>query len=134
MQHSHSRHQKTTSNLLRIHLKCKLRFGNGSPLEGAIYINLYIVKFPGHPKILVLCNFLKILMDSDKMIHKTYRTHKITTKPFREIFIFNTLFRGANHYVFPVIITFFPQDYGITFFLHKLRFLKILIVCIKHAL
>ena len=42
--------------------------------------------------------------------------------------------RGANHYVFPVIITFFPQDYGITFFLHKLRFLKILIVCIKHAL
>ena len=30
--------------------------------------------------------------------------------------------RAANHYVFPVIITFFPQDYGITFFLHKLFF------------
>ena len=28
-----SRHQKTTSYLLRIHLKRKLRFGNGSPLE-----------------------------------------------------------------------------------------------------
>ena len=38
------RHQKTTSNLLRIHLKGKLRFGNGSPQEGAMYINL----FSGH--------------------------------------------------------------------------------------
>ena len=29
MQHSHSRHQKTISNLLRINLKGMLRFGNG---------------------------------------------------------------------------------------------------------
>ena len=41
MQHSHSRHQKTTSNFLRIHFKSKLGFGNGSPLEGAMYINLW---------------------------------------------------------------------------------------------
>ena len=35
MQHSHSRHQKTTSNLLRINLKGKLRFINEWPLEVA---------------------------------------------------------------------------------------------------
>ena len=33
------RKQPQTSN--RIHLKGKLRFGNGSPLEGTIYINLW---------------------------------------------------------------------------------------------
>ena len=31
--------------------------------------------FVGIPKMLVLCNFLKILMASDKMNHKAYRTH-----------------------------------------------------------
>ena len=38
--YSHSRHQKTTSNLLTIHLNGKLTFGSGSPQEGALYINL----------------------------------------------------------------------------------------------
>ena len=49
MQLSHSRHQKTTSNLRRIHLKGKSRFGNGSPLEGAMYINLWS-NIWGHPE------------------------------------------------------------------------------------
>ena len=40
VQQFHSRHQKTTSNLLRIHLKAKFRFGNGSLLEEAMSINL----------------------------------------------------------------------------------------------
>ena len=42
MQHSHSSHdQKTTSNRLKINWKGKLRFHNGSPQEGAMYINLW---------------------------------------------------------------------------------------------
>ena len=41
VQHSHCRHQKTTSNLLRIHLKGKSRFINSWPLEGAMYVNLW---------------------------------------------------------------------------------------------
>ena len=59
-------YQKTTSNLFRIHLKGKLRFGNGSPLEGAMYINLYGKILRGIPKMLGFINFLKILMVSDK--------------------------------------------------------------------
>ena len=92
VQHSHSRHQKTTSNLLRINLKGRLRFNNYSwPPKGAMYmyINLqsymYCKIFRGIPKVLVLCNFLKILMVSDKMIYKAFRTHNILwTKPIRE--------------------------------------------------
>ena len=41
VQHSHSRHLKTTSNLLSINLKGKLRFFKICPLEGAIH--LYII-------------------------------------------------------------------------------------------
>ena len=47
MQHSHSKQQKTKSYLLRIHLKGKLRFDNGSPIDGAMYINLYGKIFGG---------------------------------------------------------------------------------------
>ena len=51
VQHSHFRHQKTISNLLRIHLKGKLRFGTGSPLEGAMYKNLWWIWGGGwHPE------------------------------------------------------------------------------------
>ena len=39
VQHSHSRHQKTTSNLLRINLKGKLRFNNSWPL-GAMHVKM----------------------------------------------------------------------------------------------
>ena len=35
------RQKKTPSDLLRIHLRGKIRFANGSPLEGAMYINLW---------------------------------------------------------------------------------------------
>ena len=41
---------------------------------------------------LVLCNFLKILMVSDKMLHKAFRTRTtLLTKPIREIFHFHYL-------------------------------------------
>ena len=33
-----------------------------------------------------------------------------------------TIFRAANHSVFAGITLFFPPNYGITFFLHKIRF------------
>ena len=41
VQDSHSRHQKTTSNLLRINLKGILQFNEIWPLEGAMYITLW---------------------------------------------------------------------------------------------
>ena len=40
----------------------------------------------GIPKMLVLCSFLKILMVSDEMIHRAFRTHK--QNPLEEILIF----------------------------------------------
>ena len=40
-----------------------------------MYMYLYGKIFGGIPKMLVLCNFLKILMVSDKVIHKAFRTH-----------------------------------------------------------
>ena len=45
VQHSHSRHQKTTSNLPRINLKGILQFNEIWPQEGAMYIT--IVEFSG---------------------------------------------------------------------------------------
>ena len=41
--------RKTTSNLLRINLKGKLRFNDSLSLEGAMYITLW-QNFGGHPK------------------------------------------------------------------------------------
>ena len=40
-----------------------------------MYITSVCIYFGGSPKILVLCNFLKMLMVSDKTIHKAFRTH-----------------------------------------------------------
>ena len=55
------RHQKTTSNLLRINLKGILKFNEIWPIEGAMYITMW-KNFRGHPeKCLVLCNFLRKL-------------------------------------------------------------------------
>ena len=58
-----------------------------------MYINLlqiFLGGGGGMPKMLVLCNFLKILMVSDKTLHRAYRTHKtLQTKPIREIFHFH---------------------------------------------
>ena len=73
VQHFHSRYQKTTSTLLRINLKGKFIFNHSWPGEGAIYITMVKI-FGGILKMLVLCNFLKILMVSDKMIHRVFRT------------------------------------------------------------
>ena len=38
VQHSHSRHQKTTSSLLTMNLKGILRFSNEWPLDGELYV------------------------------------------------------------------------------------------------
>ena len=76
VQHSHSRHQKTTSHLLRINLKGKVRFNNKWPLEGAMYINLRS-NFRGHPEMLVFfLQFTQNIDVSDKSIHKAFRIHK----------------------------------------------------------
>ena len=41
---------------------------------------------------LVLCNFLKMLMVSDKIIHRAFRTHTtLLTKPIGENFHFHFL-------------------------------------------
>ena len=57
VQHSHSRHQKTTSNLLGIHLKDKLRCSNGTPTRWR-YEHKPIVKFSGaSPKYCFLLQF-----------------------------------------------------------------------------
>ena len=48
--------------------------------------------FGGIPKILVLCNFLRKLMVSDKKIHRALRTRTTQyTKPIREFFHFHHL-------------------------------------------
>ena len=47
VQHSHSRHQKTTSNLLRINLNGILKFNEIRPQEGAMYIINSMVEFSG---------------------------------------------------------------------------------------
>ena len=74
VQHSNSRPQKTTSNLLRINLEGILKFNEMWPLEGAMYITLW-QNFWGIPKMLVLCNFLRKLMVSDKKIHRAFQIH-----------------------------------------------------------
>ena len=47
------------------------------------YVHTSMVRFSGGiPKMLVLCNFLEILMVSDKIIHKAFRTRTtLKTKP-----------------------------------------------------
>ena len=69
------RHQKTTSNLLTIHLKGKLMCGNGSPPRGR-YVHKPMVKFLGLPENVIFFNFLKIWMVSDNTIHRAFRIHK----------------------------------------------------------
>ena len=39
-----------------------------------MYIN-YMMRFSGASRKVVLCNFLKMLMVLDEMLHKTFRTH-----------------------------------------------------------
>ena len=58
----------------RVSFKGNLMFNHLLPLEGAMHILLYGKIVGGIPKILVLCNFLQILMVSDKIIHMAFRT------------------------------------------------------------
>ena len=52
------------------------------------YVHNSMVEFSGaSKKKLVLCNFLRILMVSDKIIHRAFRTRTtLQTKAIREIF------------------------------------------------
>ena len=45
--------------------------------RGSYVLNSMVKIFGGIPKMLVLCNFLKILMVSDKIIQKAFRTRAI---------------------------------------------------------
>ena len=88
VQHSHSRHQETTSNLLRIHLQGKLMFGNSSPLEGAMYI------FGGIPKMLVFAIFSKYWWFQTKQFTRLLEFIKLYKQnPLEKIFIF-TLYQN----------------------------------------
>ena len=72
VQHSHSRHQKTSSNLLRITLKGILKFNEIWPLAGAMYITL-MVEFGGHPENFSFMQFSqKIYGFRQKDINKTH--------------------------------------------------------------
>ena len=61
--------------------------------------------FGGIPKILVLCNFLRELMVSDKKIHRAFRTHTILyiLKPISDFFFF---------FFFFFIFTILPRLYN----------------------
>ena len=122
VQHSLSRHQKTTSNLLRINLKGKLKFNHSWPLEGAMYITLW-KNFRGHPKNVSFVHFLKILMVSDKTIHKAFRTHTnvqlCKQNPLEKICIF-TIYQNytmalmgtySNDWSYDNFVSFCPGDH-----------------------
>ena len=87
VQHSHSRHQKITSTLLRITFKDRPRVSNERSLEGALYTNLWI-QFSVHgTENFSFCKFLKILMVSEKTVNRAFRIHKtLLTKPIGEFF------------------------------------------------
>ena len=61
-------------------------------LEGAMYIKLYGEIFGGIPKMLVFCNFLKILTVQTNLFTLNYRAFRtpvtLLTKLIREIFNF----------------------------------------------
>ena len=78
MQHSHPRHQKTTSNLLRINLKGTILFHQWMTTRGS-YVHKHTLKFWGASSKFYFFPFLKMLMVSDKAIHKAFRIHKTLT-------------------------------------------------------
>ena len=90
VQHSNSRHQKTTSNL-RINLKVILKFNEIWPLEGAMDITLRY-NFWGHPEnfsFMQLSQKLKV-SDNNKKMHRAFRTRTTPqTKPIKENFHFH---------------------------------------------
>ena len=92
VQHSHFRHQKTTSNLLRINLKGILKVQWNMATRGSYVHNCYGRIFGGIPKMLILCNFLRKFMASDEKIHRAFRTHTtvfiLKQNPLDKFFIF----------------------------------------------
>ena len=83
VQYSHSRYQKTTSNLLRINLKGLLKFNKIWPLEGAMYITLWLLSF---------MQFLRKFTVSDKKVYRAFKTHRtLQTKLIRKLFHFHHL-------------------------------------------
>ena len=65
------------------------------------------------------------MINFDAVDFSEHRSEEVISFFWRSVYLINHLifkfmqihmYRGANHYVFPVIIMFFPQDYGITFF------------------
>ena len=89
MQQSHSRHQKTTSQLFRITLKGRLR-GQQWKITGVSYVHKPMVNCLGAPTIYYFANISKILIVSDKTIIKTFIIHKTLYKqyPFEKFWIF----------------------------------------------
>ena len=74
VQHSHYRHQKTTSNLLRINVKGILKFNEIWPLEEAMYITLW-QNFGGHPENVSFMQFSQKIDGFRQKIHRALRTH-----------------------------------------------------------
>ena len=78
-----------------------------------MYITLMVNILGGIPKMFVFCKFLKILMVSDKTIHKAFRTHvhvqvylsiPIRKKEKRNLTIYqNYISIGFNHYKNPIL-------------------------------
>ena len=58
----------TSLESFKLYIKVKLNMAS----RGSYVYNSMV---GGHPKMLVLCNFLRKIMVSDKKIHRTYITH-----------------------------------------------------------
>ena len=93
VQHFHSRHQKTTSNLLRINFKREIKIQPFMTTRASYVHNSMVILIGASTKMLVLCNFLKILMVSDKMICRAFRTRATLYKqtPIGELYNFHYL-------------------------------------------
>ena len=104
VQHSHSRHQKTTSNLVRLILRGRLKVSNEWSLKGAMALCTltYDIILGGilHFLFVCVCKFLKILMVLDKTIHKAFRIHKtLKTQPTRKKIFFTIYIHVPKRYL-----------------------------------
>ena len=98
-----SRHQKTTYNLLRITLKAD--WGSVmNPYYRGSYVHKRMVKFSRAFQFF-WCKFLKILMVSDKTIHKAFRIHKTPTVPHIWCYVC-CLYLATKGIDFPPILAF----------------------------
>ena len=62
-------------------------------------VHISMVEFSGGiPKNLVLCNFFRILMVSDKMIHRAFRTHTTLFKQNQSEIFFSSIFTIYQNY------------------------------------